>query len=90
MDIFTKNWNISTEDIQQRIELIVNQEMKLIDEQKAYRDILGLIDLTTLEGSDNDAKINQLCLQAQSYKNDEKQIPGVAAVLCISTFCKSG
>ncbi len=86
MDIFTKNWNISTEDIQQRIELIVNQELKLIDEQKAYRDILGLIDLTTLEGSDNDAKINQLCLRAQSYKNDEKQIPGVAAVCVYPPF----
>lgn len=86
MDIFNKNWTIPTEELDQRIQKILDATIDEIDKDLAYRDILGLIDLTTLEGSDNEKRIADLCNQAQQYRNDSKNIPHVAAVCVYPPF----
>ena len=88
MQLFTKDWSYSTDDLQERIQKIVEIEIPQIDKKEAYKKILSLIDLTTLEGSDNKGKIKQLCEQAQSYKNDRSGIPDVAAVCVYPPFVK--
>lgn len=88
MQLFTKNWSYSANELQERIQGIIETELPQIDKKEAYKKILGLIDLTTLEGSDNKEKIKQLCEQAQSYKDDGSGIPHVAAVCVYPPFVK--
>ena len=59
----------SLKDIQERIEEIKNQPLKnFSSEKEAVRFALGCIDLTTLEGSDNTKKVEQLCNNALQYQ----------------------
>lgn len=88
MDIFNKNWSISVAEHNQRIQHIIDSELENIDIKSAYRNILGLIDLTTLEGSDNEKRIADLCSQAQQYQDVDKEIPNVAAVCVYPPFVK--
>jgi deoxyribose-phosphate aldolase len=60
--------------------------------QQIYREILSLVDLTTLEGSDTSEKVSNLCTKAFSLEDEEKKIPHVAAVCVYPPFirqCKS-
>ncbi len=68
MDVFTKSYPIHAEEIQHRINQMINKEISANEEMKIYRKILSLIDLTTLDGTDNDAKIKSLCTQAKSMQ----------------------
>lgn len=88
MDIFNKNWSISVAEHDQRIQHIIDSELENIDLKSVYRNILGLIDLTTLEGSDNEKRIADLCSQAQQYQDVDKEIPNVAAVCVYPPFVK--
>jgi deoxyribose-phosphate aldolase len=88
MDILNKTWSLSSEELSIRIDKILNESLNRIDKQSAYKKIIGLIDLTTLEGSDNEKKVMELCSQAISFKNEEKKIPAVAAVCVYPPFVK--
>lgn len=59
-----------------------------LSQQDALRTILNLIDLTTLEGSDTDEKVINLCKKAIGFKNNAKNIPAVAAVCVYPTLVK--
>jgi len=83
-----KPYLYSSEDIQNRIQAILNEGRKELDVQKAYRDILSFIDLTTLEGADTDEKAINLAKQAGDYFSKEKNIPNVAAVCVYPTLVK--
>lgn len=74
------------EEIAQRIKQCSEAELKYFTEAEAYRFILGCIDLTTLEGSDNTQKINDLCATAINFKDDARQIPSTAAVCVYPPF----
>ena len=66
-------------------DLNTNPERK--EERKTVlKEILNFIDLTTLEGSDNQAKVNELCTKAVSFEDVEKQIKNVAAVCVYPTM----
>ena len=56
------------EQIAERIAQYAALPLKNFNEKEAYRFALGCIDLTTLEGSDNSAKIQQLCEKAKSLR----------------------
>ena len=73
-------------ELKQRIEEYSQKPLRLLSEQDAYRFILNCIDLTTLEGSDNSAKINQLCDKAISFIAPDKKTKGTAAVCVYPTF----
>jgi len=49
---------------------------------------LGIIDLTTLEGSDTEKKIEDLCIKAKSIEDKGKGLPNVAAVCVYPPFVK--
>lgn len=57
-----------------------------MDEQAAYRFILGSIDLTTLEGSDNRQAVVTLCRKAIEFRDDHRRIPSTAAVCVYPPF----
>jgi deoxyribose-phosphate aldolase len=52
----------------------------------AYATMLGMVDLTTLEGSDNTEKVKQLCKKAVSFAAMGEGIPNVAAVCVYPTL----
>lgn len=83
-----KTYPYNSLDIQNRIQLILEKGKMDLDIQKAYRDILSFIDLTTLEGADTDEKAINLAKQAGHYFSSEKQIPNVAAVCVYPTLVK--
>lgn len=60
-----------------------------VDTASVYRAIINLIDLTTLEGSDNEAKVQSLCKTAWSVENKAKGIPAVAAVCVYPVLVKT-
>ena len=74
------------EEIAQRIKQYSEAGLKHFTEAEAYRFILGVIDLTTLEGSDNRQKINELCTTAINFKDDARHIPSTAAVCVYPPF----
>ncbi len=57
-----------------------------IDVAGIYKDILGMIDLTTLEGSDTRQKVRDLCQKAQSFSRLGAGLPDVAAVCVYPTL----
>ena len=81
-----KNYPRKEEEIAQRIKQYSEAELKNFSEQEAYRFILVVIDLTTLEGSDNKQKINELCHTAINFKDDARHIPSTAAVCVYPPF----
>lgn len=81
-----KNYPRKEEEIAQRIKQYSEAGLKNFSEQEAYRFILGVIDLTTLEGSDNTQKINDLCQTAIDFKDEKRLIPSTAAVCVYPPF----
>jgi len=71
----------SLSDVQARIEKIKNEPLENFSSEKdAIRFALNCIDLTTLEGTDNAKKIEQLCKNAMHYQT--------AAVCVYTVFIK--
>lgn len=81
-----KKYPYKEEEIAQRIEQYSKAEWKHFTEEEAYRFVLGCIDLTTLEGSDNTQKIKDLCQTAINFKDDSRHIPSTAAVCVYPPF----
>lgn len=78
----------TSEEIQNRIQIILKKGKQGLDLQNAYRQILSFIDLTTLEGADTNEKAALLAKQACNYASIEKNIPNVAAVCVYPTLVK--
>lgn len=81
-----KNYPYTDEQIHARLAEYQNGELRYFDFPKAYRFILGVIDLTTLEGSDNAARVQQLCEKAMAFRDDANGIPATAAVCVYPPF----
>jgi len=77
---------VDKESIKKRISDISSRDLNMLTRAEALRFILGVIDLTTLEGSDTKAKILDLCSKALSYLDEEKGIPKNAAVCVYPPF----
>jgi len=82
-------YSYTSEELQNRIKTVLNKAKANLDFQKAYRDILSIIDLTTLEGADTHEKAAKLAKQACSYALPDKNIPNVAAVCVYPTLVKT-
>ncbi len=48
--------------------------------------VLGMIDLTTLEGMDTEGKVRQMCCKARHLHDAVPDLPGVAAVCVYPNF----
>ncbi|MEI6455021.1 MAG: deoxyribose-phosphate aldolase [bacterium] len=71
-------------EVEERVRLINSTHEGMDPDPGTARRILSLLDLTTLEGSDNEAKIRTLCEKALSFR--EKNLPGPAAVCIYPPF----
>lgn len=85
MYIFNK-FNYNKIQLDNRIESIINIVLSEDNRLEALKSILGLIDLTTLSGDDNNKKVTDLCVKALSYKDEEKGISNVAAICVYPVF----
>lgn len=85
---FSKYSYKSEDDLKLRINKILANSFKNTDKKDALKLIFSFIDLTTLEGSDTDEKVKQLCKKASSFKDKTKTIPNVAAVCVYPTLVK--
>ncbi len=85
---FNKYSGIKKSEIQNLIKNIKNNWKEKINKHEAYKKILSIIDLTTLEGSDTEKEIISLCKKAKGYKLKGKGIPNLAAVCVYPTFVK--
>lgn len=83
------NWkldNINEEEIQNDLNKILRNKSQILSEKEQLQLILNCIDLTTLEGKDNDKKAIELCQQARSFSANGADIPNVAAVCFYPPF----
>ena len=76
----------SFENIKHSIDIILSGVYAYEEKKKMLSKILSVIDLTTLEGSDNDEKVKAVCKKAKSIKNMQKGVSNVAAVCFYPTF----
>ena len=81
-----KDYQITDAEIKERIENILKQDFTDLNRKDALRIILSVIDLTTLEGSDTNQKIKDICYQAKRFKVNGPDIPNVAAVCFYPPF----
>jgi deoxyribose-phosphate aldolase len=82
-----KGYDLSPADIEKLIDDILSAEPQVLSDKNIMKDIFSFIDFTTLEGSDNNAKIVQLCNKASSFY--EQGVPLPAAVCIYPTFVRS-
>lgn len=83
-----KKYPYKEEEIAQRIKNYTEKPLQSMCENDAYRFVLSVIDLTTLEGSDNKSKIDTLCSTAINFRNEENRTSSPAAVCVYPPFVK--
>lgn len=82
-------FNYTFADIEKKVIELLANEQSFYNRLRILKELLGLIDLTTLSGDDTNEKVGRLCNQAVSYKNDDIGIPNVAAVCVYPVFSKT-
>lgn len=78
----------SEDDLTNRVNKILANSLDKTDRKEALKLIFSFIDLTTLEGSDNDESVKQLCKKALSFSDNNKTKYEVAAVCVYPTMVK--
>ncbi|MFP4065146.1 MAG: deoxyribose-phosphate aldolase [Bacteroidales bacterium] len=86
MTDFTQTPAIKDEEVETRLKELLKIPPDSLNLSQTYSDILGMIDLTTLEGSDTTQKVVDLCDQAKSYATLPDKLPNVAAVCVYPTL----
>lgn len=85
METFSE-YSQTMEDLSSRADQITEQEKQGIDRISVLKQILGMIDLTTLSGDDTYKKVQALCQQGMSFFDGGKGIPNVAAICVYPVF----
>ena len=80
------DYQIDEKEIDSRLKQMLKQDFESLNRKDALRIILNVIDLTTLEGSDTNQKIKDMCYQAKRFKVNGPDIPNVAAVCFYPPF----
>ncbi len=86
MTDFSKTPIIEDEEINRRTGEMLRIPIDDLNLQKTYSDILGMIDLTTLEATDTRKRVADLCAQAKSFADMPDKLPNVAAVCVYPTL----
>lgn len=86
MTDFAQTPVLNDDEINTRTAGILAKTSEISDLKKVYADILGMIDLTTLEGNDTKTKVIALCEKARSFAALEEGLPNVAAVCVYPTL----
>jgi len=74
-----EGYQYTQDELEKRIGEMLSSPVPDIEKHKIYVSLLGLLDLTTLEGSDTKDKVMQLCRQAR-FSAINKEYPDAAAV----------
>lgn len=82
-----KPYNYTEEELQARIEKIVEKQTKNSDRREALKTIFQSIDFTTLEAFDNAKKIEEFCAKAIDFQKNSMGI-SVPAICIYSPFVK--
>lgn len=77
-----------TPSVTNQIDNILNQPLNIKDEREVLKLIFSFIDLTTLEGADTTAKVEEMCKTVLELE-ERKDIPNVAAICVYPTFAKT-
>jgi len=86
---FTINNKVDKVGIEDRIVRITKRSLKSESKLAGLKMVLGMIDLTTLEGMDTVKKVQQLCYKATHIHNELPNLPNVAAVCVYPTMVKT-
>ncbi len=86
MTDFSRTPIIEDEEINRRTEEMLHIPADALNLQKTYSEILGMIDLTTLEATDTRKRVADLCTQAKSFSAMPGKLPDVAAVCVYPPF----
>ena len=82
-------YDTTVPELTRRVQTIIQQGMTNLDKKQALKQILGFIDLTTLNGDDTTQKVENLCAKAESFFDGDKGIPNVAAVCVYPVFANT-
>jgi deoxyribose-phosphate aldolase len=74
--------------VRERAARLQSRSIKREAKVHALRLILGMLDLTTLEGSDTPGKVRQLCSKARHLHAEQPELPQVAAVCVYPSLVK--
>jgi deoxyribose-phosphate aldolase len=85
MQNFNK-YDLTFDDLDARIKEILPEPLTVSEKLAIGKTILNCIDLTTLSGTDNCKKVEELSKQAISYKRDDLGIENTAAVCVYPVF----
>ena len=86
MQDFSKTPEISEEEINQEVNRILRSVTSDLDRKTILTSIMGIIDLTTLEGSDTDQKVVDMCRKGMGIEELSLGLPNVAAVCVYPTL----
>lgn len=79
------NYSFTENQLQSRIEQITGKADSILNKETLNK-ILGMVDLTTLEGTDTYSKVDDLCDQAISIKEQRYDSNTVAAICVYPVF----
>jgi len=77
---FRQSRRIDQVAVQERVARFCKRSIKKQSKINGLKMVLGMIDLTTLEGKDTQGKVRQLCYKALHLHDDYPGLPTVAAV----------
>ena len=86
MNMKFKGYNFSSTNLQKRIAVILEGIEKYGKDELKF--LLSIIDLTTLEATDNSKKIEEVCKKAYSFSLLQDDLPNVAAVCFYPPFMR--
>jgi deoxyribose-phosphate aldolase len=89
MEDFSKTITLSDNDVQQKAEGIIRSAQEHTDRKIVFTSIMGMIDLTTLEGADTDAKVEAMCQKGRGIEKLGLGLPNVAAVCVYPTLVRT-
>ena len=86
MEFIENTPEISWEEIDSRIQSILEKKPSGEEQKEILKKIISLIDLTTLNGNDTKHKVRSLCQKAIEVENPSLNIPKVAAICTYPNF----
>lgn len=89
MQDFSNTIEISEAEINQRAQSLVQSGLDAVNKGHALKNIMGFIDLTTLEGADTDEKVRTMCQKGMGIEKLGLGFPNVAAVCVYPTLVKT-
>ncbi len=88
MKDYSKTVEISDAEIEQEVRQIIYKHPGAYPLLDSYQSIMGIIDLTTLEGSDTSEKVIKMCNKAKSFETLGLGFSNVAAVCVYPTLVR--